>query len=99
MPIVFTHAGKMHIIMLAKQRWSRGHNLRGQGQRLEKIRGQGPTFREQALSRPRTEMVKAKTKDQEHKFSKSWSANFPLFLSAKVFKILHFVKFFMIIRK
>ena len=36
-------------------------------------------------------MVEAK--GQEHNFSKLWSANFPLFLSMKVFKILHFVKF------
>ena len=63
------------------------------------IRGQGPTFRGQTFSRPRAGMVEAtKAKDQVHNFSKLWSANFPLFLSAKVFKMLHFVKFLIIIR-
>ena len=56
----------------------------------KKILGQGPTFREQTLSRPRTEMVEAK--DQGHNFSKLWSANVPLFY-AKVFEILHFINF------
>ena len=32
-------------------------------------------------------------------FSKLWSANFPYFLNARVFKILRFSKFLMIIRK
>ena len=52
------------------QRRSRGHSLRGQGQGLEKIlgQGQGPTFRGQTLSRPRTGMVEAKAKDQGHNF-------------------------------
>ena len=61
----------------------------------KKIRCQGPTFLEQTLSRPRTEMVEAK--DQGYNFSKLCLANFLLFLSVKFFKILHFVKFFMII--
>ena len=53
-------------------------NIRGgvednlQGKDLKKIRGQGPTFRGQTLSRPRTEMLEAKAKDQEHNFSKLW---------------------------
>ena len=42
----------------SKQRWSRVHN----------VRGQGPTFRGQTLSRPRTGMIKAK--DQGHNFFK-----------------------------
>ena len=44
----------------------------------KKIRcqGQGPTFRRQTLSRPRTEMVEAKAKDGEHNFSKLRSVNF-----------------------
>ena len=65
----------------------------------KKIRGQGqgPTFRGQTFSRTRTGMVEAK--DRGHKFSKLWLANFSLFLSAKVFKVLHFVKFLMIIQK
>ena len=61
--------------------WSRGHNLRGQGEELrknprprtqKKIQGQGqaPTFRGQTRSRPRTGMVEAKAKDQGHNFSK-----------------------------
>ena len=46
------------------QRWSRGRNVRGQGQELKKVRGegQGPTFRGQTSrgqgegwSRPKTE--------------------------------------------
>ena len=39
------------------QKWSRGPNVPGQGQ--------GPTFREQTLSRPRTGMLEAK--DQEER--------------------------------
>ena len=75
------------------QRWSRGHNLRGQARvskkKKKKIGGQGqsqgPTFRGQIFSRPRTGIVEIK--HQGHNFSKSWSANFLLFLSANVFKI------------
>ena len=33
----------------------------------KKIRGQGHPFQEQTLSRPRTGMLEAKAKDQEHK--------------------------------
>ena len=50
------------------QKWSRGHNLRGQGQGLKKIQGQGPTFLGQTLWRPRTGMLEAKYLG--HKFSK-----------------------------
>ena len=52
-----------------KQRWSRGHKARGQGQGHKKIRGQdqGQPFRGQTLSRPRTGMLEAKAKDQGHK--------------------------------
>ena len=42
----------------------------------KKIRGQDPTFRGQTLSRPRTGMVEAKTKNRGHNFSKLWSVNF-----------------------
>ena len=48
-----------------KQRWSRGHKARGQGQGHKKIRGQGQPFRGQTLSKPRTGMFEAK--DQGHK--------------------------------
>ena len=48
-----------------KQRWSRGHKARGQGHK--KIQGQGQPFPGQTLSRPRTGMLEAKAKDQEHK--------------------------------
>ena len=41
--------------IIKKQRWSRGHKARGQGQ--------GQPFRGQNLSRPRTGMLEAKTKD------------------------------------
>ena len=66
------------------QRWSREHNLRGQDQGFEKIRGQGygSIFRKQSLLRPITGMVEAKDKF----FFKSWSANFPLFFSVTVLK-------------
>ena len=47
-----------------RQRWSRGHKARGQGQRHKKIQGQGQLFREQTLSRPKTKMLEAKAKDQ-----------------------------------
>ena len=42
------------------QRWSRGPNVRGQGQELKKVQGQRPTFRGQTLSMPRIEMLEAK---------------------------------------
>ena len=61
----------------------------------KKIRGQESTFQGQTLSGPRTGNVEAK--DREHNFSKLWSANFPQFLITQVLKILHFVKFLMII--
>ena len=77
------------------QRWSREHYVRGQGQGLKKIGGQGPTFGGQILLSLGTETVEATAKDQRHNFSKLWSANFPQFLNAKVLKILHFVKFLM----
>ena len=44
-------------------------------------------------------MVEAKAKDRGHYFCKLWSPNFPLFSSAKVFKILRFVKFLMLLEK
>ena len=61
----------------------------------KKIRGlgQGPIFRGHTLSRPKTEMVEAK--DRGLNFSELRWVNFPKFLSAKVLKILHFVKFLM----
>ena len=51
------------------QWWSRGHKTRDQGQGHKKIRGQGQgqPFRGQILSRPRTGLLEAKAKDQEHK--------------------------------
>ena len=51
-------------------RWSRGHKAQGQGWLgLKKIRGQGQEqpFRGQTLSRPRTEMLEAKAKNQGHR--------------------------------
>ena len=49
---------KMLVLSRNNQRWSRGHKAREH----EKIRGQGQkhTFRGSTLSRPRTEMLKAK---------------------------------------
>ena len=49
----------MIIIEDMPQRWSRGHNARGQGQRHKKIPRQGQPFRGQTLSRPRTGMLDA----------------------------------------
>ena len=46
------------LLVTRYQRWSRGHNARGQGHK--KIRGQGQPFRGQTLSRPRTGMLEAK---------------------------------------
>ena len=77
-----------------KQRWSREHNLRGQGQGLEKNPRPRPW-----TDFLRTDPLEANAKDQGHNFSKLWSANFSLFLSAKVFKIMQFVKFLIVIRK
>ena len=48
------------------QSWSREYKARGQGHGHKKIQGQGPTFREQTLSRSRTAMLEAKAKNQEH---------------------------------
>ena len=49
------------------QRWSRGHNVRGQAKAMAKdskhIRDQGLTLRGQILPRPRTGMVEAKAKN------------------------------------
>ena len=67
-------------------------------QRIQKNRAQGPTFEGQTLSRLRTGMVEAKARYQRTKiFEKLLSANFLLFFSAKVFKILPFIKFSMIV--
>ena len=41
--------------------------LEAKAKDTKKIRGQGQPFREQTLSRPRTGMLEAKAKDQEHK--------------------------------
>ena len=56
---------------------------------LKNIRGQGqePIFQGQTLSRRRTGLVEAKTKDQGRNSLKLWLTNFRLFLSAKVFQI------------
>ena len=50
-----------------KQRWSRGHKARGQGQGHKKNPRPRTAFRGQTLSRPRTGMLEAKAKDQGHK--------------------------------
>ena len=59
---------KMELYIIKKQRWSRGHKARGQGHKKTRgqDQGQGQPFRGQTLSRPRTGMLKAKTKDQGH---------------------------------
>ena len=46
--------------------------------RTQKIRGQGPIFRGQTLSRPKTGMLEAKAKDQGHKRKCSPKENNPL---------------------
>ena len=68
------------------QRWSLKANAQGQRKELKKT----------SRLRPRTgtEMVEVKTRYQGHNFSKLWSANFPLFLSAQVLKILVEFRFF-----
>ena len=55
----------LQICIKKNQKWSRGHKARGQGQ------GQGQPFRGQSLSRPRTGMLEAKAKDQEHRPKRS----------------------------
>ena len=68
MPLSGKYEAKIKISL--HQRWSRGHKARGQCQgHKKKIRGQGQgqSFRGQTLSRPRTEMLEAKAKDQGHK--------------------------------
>ena len=64
----------------------------------KQIRGQGPTFCGQTLSRPRIGTVEAKAMVREYNFSEIWLVNFVSILNAKMLKILHFVKFLMIIR-
>ena len=56
------------LLVTRYQRWSREHKARGQGQGHKKNRGQGQgqPFREQTLSRSRTEMLEAKAKNQGH---------------------------------
>ena len=63
-------------------RWSRGHKAQGQGQEHKKTQGQGQEqlFREQTLSKPKTGMLEAKAKDQEHRRQMFYEKN-------KVFKI------------
>ena len=61
----------------------------------KKIRGQGQTFRVQTFLKPWTEVVKAKDKNGQGQgpmtqFFKIWSANFPLFFSAKIFAKIAF---------
>ena len=51
---------------------SRSQRSRPRLRTQKKIRGQGPTFREQTLSRPRVEMLEAKARDQGHNFSKNY---------------------------
>ena len=48
------------------QKWSRKHKARGQSQGHEKNPRPRTAFRGQTLSRPRTGMLEAKAKDQEH---------------------------------
>ena len=78
-----------------KQTWSRGHNIRGQGLKKKQPRtdfsSTDPLEAKNRIGRRQSQGPRTKFK------KKLWSANFLLFLSAKVFKILHFVKFFMII--
>ena len=62
-----------------KQRWSRWHKVRYQGQGHKKIQGLGPTFRWQTLLRQRTGMLKVKDSAynvQEKGFSRQKIANF-----------------------
>ena len=73
------------------QRWSRGHKARGLGQEHKKIRGQGPTFREQTLSRARTEILGAmiRTKDRNTRgHDKDQGHNAQVFLKKRSSKII-----------
>ena len=57
---------------------------------FKKIRGQGPTFEDRTFQG---------LQGQGHVFSNLLSPNFAQFLNAKAYRILHFVKFLMIIQK
>ena len=59
--------GHSRFLAGSSQRWSRGHKARGQGHKKIRGQGQGQPFRGQTLSRPRTGMLEAKAKDQEHR--------------------------------
>ena len=80
-----------------RQRWSRGHKARGQGQGHKKIRGQGQPFRGQTLSRPRTGMLEAKAKDTSasalQKKKKGLHKNFSIDLHKKTFSKKFFKRF------
>ena len=72
--------------MTSNYRWNRGSNVRSQGLKKKKKN-----------LRPRTDFSKTdpseakdrngRAEDQGHNFSKLWSANFRLFLSAQVLKV------------
>ena len=59
--VVFSRGGVEDTRLEAKAKAKDTKKIRGQGQ------GQGQPFRGQTLSRPRTEMLEAKAKDQGHK--------------------------------
>ena len=90
-----TGGGKLKALVIEYQRWSRGHNVWGQGLKNSKAKDQlfeGRPFR------GREQELKIIVRIFSIIFFKLWWVNFLLFFSAKVLKILHFVKFFMIIR-
>ena len=92
---VITHQVESKIVQYwttgKKQRWSREHKARGQGQGYKKIRGQGQPFRGQTLSRPRTGMLEANDQGHSRKcsqkkgFQKSFAGDLQFIGVARIF--------------
>ena len=80
------------------QRWSRGHKARGLEHKKIRGQGQGQPYRGQTLLRPRTGMLEAKAKHQEHKrkcspkkkvFRKNFRRSPEKTVFQKIFQTLH----------
>ena len=81
-----------------KQTWSPGHNVRGQELKKNPRLKPRTDFSSTNPLDAKDRIGQGQSQGPRTKFLKNlWSANFLLFLSAKVSKTLHFVKFFMII--
>ena len=78
--------------MTSNYRWNRGPNVRGQGLKKKKNLRPRTDFSKTDLSEAKDRNGRAE--DQGHNFSKLWSANFRLFLSAQVLKVFDILSSF-----